>query len=142
MVSYKSIGINTFNCFVLSLESQLIKYWNESYQLWESPVLGFLLESNDFMVLDKTGVSLISLGERKSRVIVDSEGFERMLHPLGKCNYLKIEPTNHILFAFQFYDDRQICIQEQYTNEERFTKFEEIFKIKVHEITLRELCLL
>ena len=100
VVSYKSIGINTFNCFVLNLESQLIKYWNESYQLWESPVLGFLLESNDFMMLDKNGVSLISLGEQRSRVIVDSEGFERMLHPLGKCNYLKIEPTNHILFAF------------------------------------------
>lgn len=33
-----------------------------------------------------------------------------MIHALGVCNYLKIEPTNHILFAMQFYDDRQICI--------------------------------
>ena len=100
MVSYKNIGINTFNCFVLSLETGLIKYWNESYQLWESPVKGFLLETNDFMMLDKLGISMITLGEKKSKVVIDSDGFSRMLHPLGKCNYLKIEPTNHILFAF------------------------------------------
>ena len=65
-----------------------------------------------------------------------------MVHSLGKCNYLKIEPTNHILFAFQFYDDRNICIQEEYENNEGETGFDDIFKIKIHEVTLRELLLL
>jgi len=36
VVSYKCIGVNTFNIFVFDLESKLIKYWHESYQLWES----------------------------------------------------------------------------------------------------------
>ena len=31
VVSYKSIGINTFNVLVIDLETGLIKYWYESY---------------------------------------------------------------------------------------------------------------
>jgi hypothetical protein len=31
VVSYKSIGINTFNVFVFDLETKLIRFWNESY---------------------------------------------------------------------------------------------------------------
>ena len=31
VVSYKSIGINTFNVFVINLEDKLIKYWHEGY---------------------------------------------------------------------------------------------------------------
>lgn len=44
VVSYKMIGINTFNvfCFDLGID-YLIKYWYEGYQLWESPIRGFLL---------------------------------------------------------------------------------------------------
>jgi len=36
IISYKSIGINTFNVFVIDLEDNLIKYWHEGFQLWES----------------------------------------------------------------------------------------------------------
>lgn len=31
VISYKSIGINTFNVFVISLSDKLIKYWHEGY---------------------------------------------------------------------------------------------------------------
>jgi hypothetical protein len=31
VISYKSIGINTFNVFVIDLQDKLIKYWHESY---------------------------------------------------------------------------------------------------------------
>lgn len=65
-----------------------------------------------------------------------------MIHSLGKCDYLKIEPTNHLLFAMQFYDDRQICLQEQYNDNDGMTHFDDIFKIKIHEITLRELMMI
>ena len=64
-----------------------------------------------------------------------------MIHSLGACNFLKIEPSNHLFFACQYYDDRQICLQEQYNNIDRETHFDEIFKIKIFEITLRELLL-
>jgi len=30
VVCYKSIGINTFNVFVIDLKTKLIKYWHES----------------------------------------------------------------------------------------------------------------
>jgi len=54
---------------------------------------------------------------------------------------LRIEPTNHIYFRCQFYDNRQICIQDQYEDEENDyeTNFDDIYKIKIHEPTLREL---
>jgi len=142
VVSYKCIGINTFNVFVIDLKTKLIKYWHEGYQLWESPVKGFLLNTNDFLILSKDGINVLALGEKPSRAIKDAEGFERMIHSLGKCNYLKIEPTNHLLFACQFYDDRQICLQEQYSDHDDQTHFDDIFKIKIYEITLRELMLL
>jgi len=31
VVSYKAIGINTYNVFVIDLDLKLIKYWHESY---------------------------------------------------------------------------------------------------------------
>jgi hypothetical protein len=99
VVSYKSIGINTFNVFVINLDDKLIKYWHEGYQLWESPVKGFLLNSNDFLILSKDGINVLALGEKPGRVIKDQEGFDRYIHSLGSINYIKIEPTNHLLFA-------------------------------------------
>ena len=142
VISYKSIGINTYNVFVIDLTTSLIKYWNETFQLWESPVKGFLLSTNDFMILSKDGMNLLALGLKESRVVKDKDGQRRMIHSLGSCNYLKIESTNHLLFAFQFYQNRQICIQEQYNDQEGNTHFEDIFRIKIFEITLRELLLL
>jgi hypothetical protein len=99
VVSYKSIGINTFNVFVINLDDKLIKYWHEGYQLWESPVKGFLLNSNDFLILSKDGINVLALGEKDGRVIKDQEGFDRYIHSLGSINYIKIEKTNHLLFA-------------------------------------------
>lgn len=110
VISYKSIGINTYNVFIIDLDTSLIKYWNESFHLWESDVKGFLLSTNDFMILAKDGMNLLALGYKESRVVKDKAGDKRMIHSLGSCNYLKIESTNHLLFAFQFYSNRQICI--------------------------------
>jgi len=31
VLSYKAVGINTFNVFVFDLKSHLIKYWHEGY---------------------------------------------------------------------------------------------------------------
>jgi len=62
---------------------------------------------------------MIALGEKPSKVVKDNEGFDRMIHSVGSCNYLKIESSNHLLFACQFYDNRQICIQEQWIDAER-----------------------
>lgn len=71
---------------------------------------GFLLHTNDFIILSKDGVNLLALGERPSRVVKDDKGADRRIHSLGSCNYLKIEPTNHLLFACQYYDNRQVRV--------------------------------
>jgi hypothetical protein len=100
VVSYKCIGINTFNVFVFCLKTRLIKFWHESFQLWESPVTGFLLPSHDFLIISQQGINAIALGEKtEARTIEDAEGFKKKIHSLGSCNYLKIEPEQHILFA-------------------------------------------
>lgn len=44
VMSYKMIGYNTFNVVAIDLENNcLVRYWHESYALWESPVQGFLI---------------------------------------------------------------------------------------------------
>jgi len=62
------------------------------------------------MIINKDGINLLHLGNKEGRILTDSDGFPRMLHGLGSSNYLKVEPTNHLLFACQFYDDRKICV--------------------------------
>ena len=66
------------------------------------------------MALSKDGINLLSLGNSGGRVVKDKDGLERFIHPLGACNYLKIESDNHLKLACQFYDDRQIKVQDQY----------------------------
>ena len=111
IVSYKMIGFNTYNVFVIDLKMRyanecLLKYWHESYALWESPTRGFLLSNNDFLVISKDGIQLLALGKQEKKVIRDVDGQKRMINSLGSVDYLKIEPRNHILFACQFYNDR------------------------------------
>ena len=101
IVSYKMTGFNTYNVFVIDLsqESCLLKYWHESYALWESPIRGFLLSNNDFLVISKDGIQLLALGNQEKKVLRDMDGQKRMIHSLGSVDYLKIEKRNHILFA-------------------------------------------
>jgi hypothetical protein len=55
-----------------------------------------LLPTKDFLILNKDGVNVINLGSKGARAVRDKEGQKRMLHALGKSNYLRIESTNHI----------------------------------------------
>jgi hypothetical protein len=61
--------------------------------------------------LSKDGINLLAISEKPGRKVKDMDGLDRWIHSLGSCNYLKIEKTNHLLFACQFYDERQICLQ-------------------------------
>lgn len=139
ILGYKIIGINTFNVKCINLKTKLIEYWHESNNLWEQPVTGFLLSTNDFMILNKDGINIIAIGEKPSRVIKDKNGQDTKIHALGSCNYLKIEPTNHIMFGCQFSHKRVLCIQEQYVDNCLNTRFEDIFEVRIHQLTLREL---
>ena len=64
IVSYKMIGYNTYNVFVIDQENSLLKYWHESYALWESPIRGFLLPNNNYLIISKEGIELLALGHQ------------------------------------------------------------------------------
>ena len=70
-----------------------------------------MLNSNDFLILSEDGINVLALGEMEGRVIRDQEGFDKFLHSLGSINYIKMEETNYLLLACQFYNDRQVCLQ-------------------------------
>ena len=71
VVSYKAEGSNTFNVFVFDIKTKLVRFWHESFQLYESPVKGFLLPSRDFLILSKDGVNVINLGSKGARAVAD-----------------------------------------------------------------------
>ena len=99
VVSYKQIYVNLYTVFVIEIETGLIKFRHENYQLWESPVMGFLnTQTNDFIVLNKDGTSFLPLGRREKKNIFNSDGIMRCVHSLDSCNYLKIEDSNHLRF--------------------------------------------
>lgn len=113
--------------------------------MWESGIKGFFLNKNkDFITINKEGVNVYSLGSRSKQSITADNGQEKMVHSLDSVSYLKIHPKNFVLFDFAT-DQRVISIMQQFTKKNsKFgdeTSFEVIYKIKIHEITLRELLL-
>ena len=75
-------------------------YRHESFQLWESQIHGTLLhKNNDFVTINRDGIMIFALGSTAKRPIVDSSGDSRMIHSLESMNYLKLEPTNLLVFA-------------------------------------------
>lgn len=149
VVSYKAIFINTYNIFIFDISSSsgehLTLFRHESFQLWESKIQGFMMnKSKDFVVLSRKGMNVFSLGSVQKKTITGPNNQLMMVHSFESMNYLKIHPRNCIHIDFS--GSKQIVtIQQQYTkknnlNEE--TKFDTIYRIRIHEITLRELLLL
>lgn len=139
VVSFKNEGINTYNVFVFDIKTRYISLWYEVYQLYELPTKGFILTTKDFLIMSNDGINIINVGKQGERQVNDFNGDPRMMHPLGSVQYLKLESTNHIHFKCQFYDNRRICIQDQAIDDDKQTQFTDIYKIKIHEPTLREL---
>ena len=97
VVSYCSQYINTYNIFVLNLNTKKLDFWHESYALFETELTGFLLENDDFLTLTKDGMFNISLRDNPNpRKIKDADGQKKKLHSIGSLNYLKIASDNHI----------------------------------------------
>lgn len=170
IISFKTININTYNLMVMDIskdstskdekEKKTIIFRHESFQLWESKITGMLLNKHkDFITLNRDGINILALGSKDKRALVDNMKQNRMIHSLESCNYLKVDPSNYLLYACAKYEDRQVQIQQEYSikkvkapnegkndeqgGEEEFdeTEFEKIYNIKIWEITLRELLL-
>lgn len=52
---------NTYNVFVVNLNSGALIFRNEMFSLWESSVKGLLISSNEFIILAEDGMSVLSL---------------------------------------------------------------------------------
>ena len=56
VVSYTSIGANTYNIMVFDLKVRRIKFNFEIYSLSEDRTMGFLLATNDFLIMNQQGI--------------------------------------------------------------------------------------
>lgn len=140
MVSYKAVHINTYNVLIVNLSTRMIEYRYESYHLWEANIRSIMLENHDCIIFSQAGMYTISVGRRPKRVIQDQSGVEWMMHSLSSCDDLILEESNHLLFVMKD-DHLEISIQEQYHDETGETFFEDIYKLNMKEMTLRELML-
>lgn len=99
---------------VINLKTRGIEFWHESYALFEAEMTGFHCADNDFIILNRFGMSLITLkyGETKSRKVDASDRQKLKLHSMGSLQYLKIRPSNHIRIMGAS-EDTIISIQDQ-----------------------------
>jgi hypothetical protein len=51
-------------------------------------------------MMNRDGISVMSLGSEGKRIITANTGQEQMMHPLESTNYLKVEHDNYIRFEF------------------------------------------
>lgn len=97
-------------------------------------------------------MNVLALGELRNgkRELKDFEGQPKMIHSLDAYKYLKIDKENYINYQCQYYSNRVISIEHEWTKTstnakgelERETKYYDIYKVKIHEITLREIMIL
>ena len=69
-----------------------------------------------------------------------------MIHSLDSMSFLKVEGINQLTFYCQDYNNRIISIEQEWKKnagtDQQSTHYSEIYKLKIHEITLRELLIL
>lgn len=146
IISFKTIYENTYTVLVLDLASFRILYKHDIYQLWESPVKGFLSTyAKDFIVLNKDGMSFIRLDEKRHRrqIIDGQQGIQPMVHSLHAAAYLKVEDTNMIQFEESTSREEKclVKIQQQHLDSNGNTYYDEIFRINMDEMDLVEIIL-
>lgn len=115
----------------------------EANHLWESKISGLLIENcKDYITFSKDGINIIALGNQETKAIKDNLGIDKVLHSLDSQSYLKLDSLNFLNFRCQDHTNREMAIEQESTrikNGEVQTFYDTIYKIKIHEITLREL---
>jgi len=119
---------------------------HESFQLWESEIAGFLTtKRNDFVTVNRDGINLLALGSKEEkRQIMDAGGNARIIHSLESANFLKVDPSNYLLFACAKMAKREVQVQQEFMKSGSGgdeTSFESIYNVKIWQVTLRELLL-
>lgn len=118
LVSYKTIFVNTYNLTVIDISDvqedtdiQKVTFRFECFQLWESKIRSFFMESNqDFVAISADGIDVLDLSPMQCRKLKSNLGEDLVLHSLEAFNYLCIDPNNVILFDLTN-DHSQITVQ-------------------------------
>ena len=67
-------------------------------------------KTNDFVAVNRDGINVFALGSTQKRPIKDVEGNDRMMNSLESMNYLKLDPTNILVFANQNMEKREVLV--------------------------------
>ena len=77
---------------------------------------------------------------------MDNEGQQKLIHSLDSLSFLKVEGINMLNFCCQDYNNRIISIEQEWkknvNTDQQSTHYSEVYKLKIHEISLRELLIL
>ena len=88
----------------------------------------------------------MSLGTSQKKPLIDSEGLDKMIHSLDALSFLKVETINFISFYCQDYNNRVVSIEQEWhknkNTDQVSTHYTPIYRLKINEITLRELLIL
>ena len=93
VLCYKSMYINTMNIIVLNLSkcNCLMLMRHESFQMWESKLFGFLIDTNtDFMTLSYQGIHIVETCDVDKTVIKDTKGDNRVVEATKGYDFLKL----------------------------------------------------
>lgn len=144
IVSYKTVVSNCYNVYIVDIsgEHPWPLFRHESFQLWESQITAFFIhKNNDYVTINSDGISMISLDSFDKKYIKSANGQEKMIHSIESVNYLKSNHNNFIYFDFSG-PQKLINVVQQFQRMSKSgleTAYEDIFRIRVHDITLREL---
>jgi len=95
------------------------------------------------VAVNRDGINVFALGSTQKREIIDVEGNPRMMNSLESMNYLKLDPTNVLVFANQNMAKREVVVQQVSKDTKKDVAiFTDLFAVKIHAITLRELLLI
>lgn len=97
--------------------------------------------TQDFLVLNKYGVSVVHLGTQHKRVLIDSNNREVLLHSLESYNFLKVDPCNYLKFNCLNEDEQSIQVMQEYSapdhSKSTDNEYSMIYKVQIKKITLR-----
>ena len=133
------------------LEDRATLQKHESFQLWEGSIFGMCLQTHnkEYVTMSKSGLNVLALGKVDQRKLSSVDGQAKMIHSLDSLSFLKVDKINFINFKCQDYNNRIISVEQEDEHnievdgkKDTINTYREIYKVKIFEITLRELLIL
>ena len=89
-----------FFVIVVDLLNEEVVFRHDSFNLWETKIMSFLNDATlDYVSLSERGMGVIGLSTQfLTKRVKDNAGDMHQVHSLASCDYLKLNPRNHILF--------------------------------------------